>query len=257
MAKDAAAIAKAVYKLRSVPGWTLKEAIREGSDQVGLYQRGSTCVVAFAGSNDWRDWVDNFNVSTIHKCGLDLHGGFYNALLATVKKPKWSSIVNTLVGSTCREVALTGHSQGGAMASILAACANKKGGLGASFPWFPAFTVDLLYTVGAPGISKQHINNDQASNGCFAGMRVVNFDDKSYDPVPWVTSRFGFLHPPLEVTRLKETWSWWGRKSVTKESHSCKSREAFVYPHSARWWYVPNPWMHMDYVPRLIKVLRR
>eukprot|EP00927_Polykrikos_kofoidii_P041917 TRINITY_DN3579_c0_g1_i1.p1 TRINITY_DN3579_c0_g1~~TRINITY_DN3579_c0_g1_i1.p1 ORF type:complete len:275 (+),score=19.63 TRINITY_DN3579_c0_g1_i1:196-1020(+) len=245
-------IAMAVYDHRNVSGWTLINALSEGNDQVGLYQRASTCVVAFAGSNDWGDWVDNFNVLTTRKCGLDFHRGLYKALEATVRRRGWLGIVNTLVGSTCGEIVLTGHSQGGGMASILAACANQNGGLRASFPQFPAFTVDGLYTIGAPGISKQRINNDQERNGCFSGMRVVNYDGASYDPVPYISHHFGFLHPPLEVTRTKMKTAWWtGRKTVTKESISCNSNKALDYPSTVEPWYTPLKSMHLDYCERL------
>eukprot|EP00927_Polykrikos_kofoidii_P041919 TRINITY_DN3579_c0_g1_i3.p1 TRINITY_DN3579_c0_g1~~TRINITY_DN3579_c0_g1_i3.p1 ORF type:complete len:276 (+),score=12.75 TRINITY_DN3579_c0_g1_i3:196-1023(+) len=244
-------IAMAVYDHRNVSGWTLINALSEGNDQVGLYQRASTCVVAFAGTNDWSDWFDNLNAYTTRKCGLDLHAGLYHALEATVHRRGWLGIVNTLVGSTCGEVVLSGHSAGGAVASILAACANQNGGLRASFSHFPAFTVDRLYTIGAPGISKQRINNDQERNGCFSGMRVVNYDGASYDPVPYVNSHWGFLHPPLELTRTKMTTSWWGRSKVTKESYSCTSNEALVYPSTVRPWYIPLKSSHTDYLLRL------
>jgi hypothetical protein len=256
MATDAAKMAMEVYTLGQVFGWNLTDGFADGNDHVGLYQAGSTCVVAFAGSNDPKDWMDNFDIRTINKCGLDLHLGFYNSLLASLQKYQWQRLAKVLSGSTCKHIVATGHSQGGAMASILATCANQYGGLDASLPKFPAFTVDELYTIGAPGISKQPVNDDRTPNGCFSGMRVVNWDWGSYDPVPFVTHAVGFLHPRIELTRLILETSWWGGRTLTKESYPCTSSEALTYPSVKHWWHIPHINMHMDYVQRLQELFR-
>eukprot|EP00927_Polykrikos_kofoidii_P086312 TRINITY_DN962_c0_g1_i3.p1 TRINITY_DN962_c0_g1~~TRINITY_DN962_c0_g1_i3.p1 ORF type:complete len:346 (+),score=24.49 TRINITY_DN962_c0_g1_i3:91-1038(+) len=267
MAAAAAELAHAVYSYGEVPGWTLidkiesgtlMDKIQNGEDQVGLYQAGSTCVVSFAGTNDPYDWMDNLDIRTTHKCGVDLHLGFYDSLLKTLQKNDWKRLVNVLRGPTCKSVVLTGHSLGGAMASILAVCANQNDGLQASFPWFPAFTVDKLYTIGAPGISKQPSYNAYGRRGCFYGTRSVNWDWGSFDPVPFVAHTFGFLHPPLEVTRLKEEKSWWGRRTLKTESYSCTSSEALTYPSVKHWWSIPLVSKHARplYIQRLRELVR-
>jgi len=256
MAKEAAVIAEAIYTSRGVPGWNLTHMNDDDKDHVGLYKRDSTCVVAFSGSNGLADWMDNFKLTTTHQCGFDFHKGFYESLVMTLAKPTWTDIANVLRGSTCEEVVLTGHSLGGAMASILAACANQNGGLEVSFPSFPAFTVDKLYTAGAPGISKQRIGNPYKIDNCFSGMRVVNRDEGSYDPVPWLLGLLGFHHPTLEVTRLMAQSTWWApwrKRKVTKQSYSCTSREA-----TPSWWHIPRRSLHdrKEYVQRMNELLR-
>lgn len=113
-------------------GWNLVSWANLDSDPVHLYQEPHThrCAIAFRGSDDpfqrdgMSDWSQNFRVYEREFCNFDrVHGGFVE---------EWESIVGTSdfqdnIRSQlkhCSEVSTGGHSSGGAMAELFAACAN-------------------------------------------------------------------------------------------------------------------------------------
>jgi len=89
------------------------------------------------------------------------------------------------------------------VASVFAACANSI-----SIPF--GFTVDELWTFGAPGVSKTPLVNQQSSSqsaveGCFNGGRFWNQDSLYVDPIPGLSRALFFKHPHISSTRIKDT----------------------------------------------------
>jgi len=87
------------------------------------------CVLSFKGSDlpsvtTLSVWLDNFKARPTKFCGLeDVHSGFVNQLNDLTTSSDWTNIKAKL--PSCSSVSVVGHSKGGAVAEIFAACVNS------------------------------------------------------------------------------------------------------------------------------------
>lgn len=197
---------------------------RKFDDFLALYatEDNSTCVLAASGTNDNFDWLENINFIPKTFCEIKgVHTGFAGEVEDFFKHPKYQEMKETLQ-NRCRTTYLTGHSLGGAIASIIAGCAAKRD---SNTP----FEVHGLYTIGAPGVSREPIAN---GNSCFKGLRVYNYDKDLIDPVPYVTSRanlvgISLLHPRVQALQIENGHEYGGLRTQVDD---CNSPEARDYP---------------------------
>lgn len=88
--------------------------IVQGNDTCRIYKSGGrskACVIAFDGSNDLKDWISNFRAGKTD----DTHKGFFNSFaLFTEKVGKY------IMDHDFSTVIFTGHSRGGALATVAA-----------------------------------------------------------------------------------------------------------------------------------------
>jgi hypothetical protein len=68
----------------------------------------------------------------------------------------------------CEKIVSTGHSLGGALASLFATVANKEKSTGNT-----NITVDYLYTYGAIPVAKTPLEDEKSPTKCFKGVRYV------------------------------------------------------------------------------------
>jgi len=97
------------------------------TDLVALVQDESTldCTLAFSGSNDLEDWVNDFAMKEDAYCGFQkVHKGFVKEMTMILEEPYWLANYKPKL-SSCKMVRATGHSLGGALATLFAACANN------------------------------------------------------------------------------------------------------------------------------------
>lgn len=136
-------------------------------------------LVAFSGSECFNDWWTNitFVSETGPFPGTKVHKGFQDALVPTLVVIASNVQKFNLRGE--KEIWLTGHSLGGALASLLAAMLLADD-----------FEVAALYTYGAPRVGDTRF--EKIFNEKFqAAYRVVNQDDV----VPHLPPEFlGFSH---------------------------------------------------------------
>eukprot|EP00933_Yihiella_yeosuensis_P029984 TRINITY_DN2364_c0_g1_i1.p1 TRINITY_DN2364_c0_g1~~TRINITY_DN2364_c0_g1_i1.p1 ORF type:complete len:1144 (-),score=226.01 TRINITY_DN2364_c0_g1_i1:221-3652(-) len=97
-------------------------------DRVALFQEPTSrdCVLAFQGSADFYDWMDNLNLVPGDWCGFkNVHQGFKNHLVHMLESWDYSQVIKPRL-SKCNKLAVTGHSLGGAQAELFSACANQE-----------------------------------------------------------------------------------------------------------------------------------
>jgi len=89
--------------------------------------RNLDCWLTFEGSDNTNDWINNLKLFRTDFCGLEqgVHTGFRNSTMAMVLEPSFQDKVRPKLGH-CRNVAVLGHSLGGAIAGLFSACANSK-----------------------------------------------------------------------------------------------------------------------------------
>merc|ERR1711879_309591 len=109
-------------------GWNLVGiATMPGADRTFLHQDPSTlnCIVSFSGSNSVDDWVHDLAAVGHEWCGFDeVHDGFRVELEHMARSESFKfNVLRKL--PKCAELYVTGHSLGGAMAELFAACTNR------------------------------------------------------------------------------------------------------------------------------------
>ncbi|EKF28044.1 lipase, putative, partial [Trypanosoma cruzi marinkellei] len=157
----------------------------------------STIVVSFRGTRDTNNWISNldyFRVSYWDKAcvGCFVHTGFNCELQSLwVKMRKY---LRKLVGKKGIErILITGHSLGGAMATIAAANLVSQNYM------FASGLKILLYTFGSPRVGNMQFADWLLASFCRVGHESYRVTHKR-DAVPHVPPMwFGFYHVPHEV----------------------------------------------------------
>lgn len=194
-----AAVAGSIYFLGSLDGWAVAKHWILGDTKncyltsaVGIYRRvtsdGPLCVLAFSGTDNVQDWQDNLNAASAGFCGFEkVHAGFA-ARAREFMDGSMAKETQEYLDKNCDGAAtVVGHSLGGAIAALTAACAVTR----------KTFDVKGLYTFGAPSVSKTQLGND---GKCFEGARVYNYGDG----VPGVAQALGFGHPQMQSIMVDE-----------------------------------------------------
>jgi len=112
-------------------GWGLVHTAFHDGGLVGgpqashLVQHPQTleCIVTFQGTDSTADWLADAQAISLPFCGLEseVHRGFRNHLRRIVKSSVFQERILPYLGS-CSKVIATGHSLGGAMATLFTAC---------------------------------------------------------------------------------------------------------------------------------------
>jgi len=109
-------------------GWTLIGTSHDGDDCAHLIQNEkSECILTFQGTNDKKDWWTNIAFAAVPFCNLNtkIHNGFRSEVMRVVQQDGYVNTIKPKL-SSCSKITVTGHSLGGAMASIFSACANNE-----------------------------------------------------------------------------------------------------------------------------------
>lgn len=179
-------------------------------DFLTVYQNGHHCAVAFAGTDSLDDVLQDIDADHTKGCGTSIHKGFWGELTEFTSSKQWKTeIAPFLNSSECDDgVIAVGHSLGGAMAEIFAACAAYKFPQGLQElqgPEAPTFKVKKVYTSGAPAISwipGEKTQMTGADGACLDGIRFFNKDLGTHDPVPSIAVSYGFQHPKLKAIQF-------------------------------------------------------
>eukprot|EP00438_Fugacium_kawagutii_P026695 Skav219953 [mRNA] locus=scaffold2879:203030:226979:+ [translate_table: standard] len=135
---EMAQLAAASYKADPVKGWrilgetvTRTEIARKKLATLYRHKTKHICVLAFSGTDDGTDVLHDINaLPTGSWCHIShIHQGFADAMGIWWKRGGKEQVKTLLTNRHCKDKAITtGHSLGGAKASLLAACANSDNG---------------------------------------------------------------------------------------------------------------------------------
>lgn len=202
------------------------------SANFGLYRKvpkvgPAVCAISFAGTDDNIGWRTNFNVAPRRWCGMNgVHHGFSSRLDKFFQGNRSKEWISYIKGPQCGGGAfLTGHSLGGALASLAAACVAQKS----------IFELLGLYTFGSPGVSYSQVT--QKDGECFKGARVYNTMGPAQDMFASSLYANGYRHPKLQVIVYNGFES-----NIGATVHECTSRFAMFGPRMHE--LIPNRPMH-------------
>mmetsp|Transcript_27411 Transcript_27411/g.63319 ORF Transcript_27411/g.63319 Transcript_27411/m.63319 type:complete len:391 (-) Transcript_27411:69-1241(-) len=206
-------LARGVYtdEPSDVPGWTLLASYSVQSngytDGLHVYGKDGTCVVSFRGSDDPDDYASSIRATyepPVEKCGSALHSGFWHEMVLLIQSPLWESSAIPAITGQCQTIYAVGHSLGGALAQIFAACANHQALSTVAVSAVTPLTVAKVYTFGAPAVSVagRPLANAASPDGCFDGARFYNVDSWTYDPVPPLAQSWGLVHANIRPIQM-------------------------------------------------------
>jgi len=107
--------------------WGLIASDVSGGDVCHLVQNADReCIITFSGSDDASDWGNNLDLEATDFCNLNVqvHRGFSSELMTIVTSENYLANIKPKL-SSCSKVTATGHSLGGSIAVLFAACANN------------------------------------------------------------------------------------------------------------------------------------
>lgn len=142
-------------------------------------------VLSFRGSSNIPNWITNLSVGKTNyaKCsGCQVHSGFLSAWTG-IKGAVHSAIQNLRAAHRDAPIHITGHSLGGAMATL--AAPDIKESFGA---------IHALYTYGEPRVGNPEFSN--WFKGVVFSYRIVHQAD-IVPHIPWAST--GFLHEGEEL----------------------------------------------------------
>jgi len=207
--------------------------------KVAVFQHDNHCILGLSGELDGGEqFADNSlrylfthdPVFAERVCGEATVHGFVKQARKLFSLTEWAAYAKFLAGPLCSNgVSVVGTSWGGAIAEVLAGCANR-GSLselqGASLL---AFQVDRLYTFGAPPTSFAPISDPHASSQCFAGHRVFlasEVGSGATDLIAFSTGINGYVHAKQDAIQLIERAD--GRFDV--KLHPCNAERTSAEP---------------------------
>lgn len=143
--------------------WNLNSCqfVQSGSTQCFVAATDAAVLVAFRGTKGALDWFSNLNLLERRTTFGSVHDGFYRAFQAV--RTSLESLIEPLAQT--RQVILTGHSLGGALATIAAATWNQR------------FAIRSIYTFGQPRVGFRSFQQFAVANFDNRFFRFVNADD--------------------------------------------------------------------------------
>jgi V8-like Glu-specific endopeptidase len=142
--------------------WGLQSCrfIEKDDTQCFVASSADRVLIAFRGTESVGDWMANLNTLSTSQSYGSVHRGFHTGF--SVVRPQ---IEQELKSFSDRAIVLTGHSLGGALATIAAA------------EWRGVFPVTAIYTYGQPAVGKGRFPAFMRQHYAGKFFRIVNNDD--------------------------------------------------------------------------------
>lgn len=156
--------------MRQRYGMTSCDFVQNDDTECYVASNTNVILVAFRGTAGTADWIGNLKFINTSASYGELHRGFYFAFQAV--KSNLEQLIRA-AGTSTRKLVITGHSLGGALATVAAA------------EWQGVFDVAAIHTFGQPRVGRpnfvSHIQQHYGSNF----FRMVNDDDIVTRVPPW------------------------------------------------------------------------
>lgn len=185
--------------------------------RIATFRHDNYCMLGISGEldggdqfkeNSLRYMVTHDPVFADRVCGVATVHGFVQQAKKLFALKEWADYAKFLSGHMCSNgVTIMGTSWGGAIAEVLAGCANSGSLSDLQGSHLPAFKVDRLYTFGAPPTSFAPISDPYTSSGCFAGHRVFLASEVrtgATDLIAYSTGINGYVHAKQDAIQLIE-----------------------------------------------------
>jgi len=158
----------------NVWGFTACEFLNTGSTQAFVAQTDQVILVAFRGTeSNLEDWLGNMDIRTVSKSYGNVHKGFA-AHYENIKEKLGAILANS--NAAGKSLWLTGHSLGGAIATIAAAELKSQ------------YNISGIYTYGQPRVGFDSLRSFIKANYADKFFRFVNQDDPIV-LLPWKGAR--------------------------------------------------------------------
>ncbi len=146
------------------------EFVQNDDTECFVAANADTIIVAFRGTAGTADWIGNLKFINTSASYGELHRGFYFAFQAV--KSNLEQLIRA-AGSSTRKLVITGHSLGGALATVSAA------------EWQGVFDVASVHTFGQPRVGRPNFVAHTQQHYGSKFFRMVNDDDIVTRVPPW------------------------------------------------------------------------
>ncbi|MGH1405142.1 MAG: lipase family protein [Rhodomicrobiaceae bacterium] len=155
-------------------GFSNCDFITAGSTQLFVAQKENIILIAFRGTqSNLEDWLGNMDIRTVSKTYGNVHKGFEDHY-ANIKQQLETILSNSNAAN--KSIWLTGHSLGGAIATIAAA------------ELMSSYAISGIYTFGQPRVGFEGLRTFMETNYADNFFRFVNQDDP-ITLLPWKGAR--------------------------------------------------------------------
>ncbi|MEP3474706.1 MAG: lipase family protein [Hyphomicrobiales bacterium] len=167
---------ESIIKTTAETGWGFSNCdfITVGSTQLFVAQTENIILIAFRGTqSNLEDWLGNMDIRTVSKTYGNVHKGF-EAHYVNIKQQLETILSNSNAAN--KSIWLTGHSLGGAIATIAAA------------ELMSSYAISGIYTFGQPRVGFEGLRTFMETNYVDNFFRFVNQDDP-ITLLPWKGAR--------------------------------------------------------------------
>mmetsp|Transcript_78816 Transcript_78816/g.255644 ORF Transcript_78816/g.255644 Transcript_78816/m.255644 type:complete len:405 (+) Transcript_78816:652-1866(+) len=159
-------------------------------DFMQVYRKGckggrcAICAVTFSATDDAKDVEQGLDLTPASFCGYEkVRNGYVGEMRGFYGTPEWKKIIVESSGDNCCRTYASGHSLGGSLANMFAACANQKALDLDDKPHFDGSSHDVnLVTFAPAALSVAPFYNGEP-NKAFKGMRY-SISDGDIKPLP-------------------------------------------------------------------------
>jgi hypothetical protein len=134
-------------------------AFKCGNEAFTIHKDGREIFIAFAGTDDLKDWQEDADIKTsiVKGLGVEVHHGFWNSMLQC-----WPTLIKMLkelyvIGD---RIIITGHSKGGAMGLCLRLRLIQHGGFDIKDIYFYGFGTPRFLKSDSRSKYRKHFNSN-------------------------------------------------------------------------------------------------
>lgn len=174
----------------------------------------NTVFIAFRGSANIQNWIDNIQISKIspyNDTSIEVSKGFYKAY-NTIKPELFDNLPSLVDKYNTRRLLITGHSLGAAMATLMSYDIITM---------FPTYELLYVFTFGSPRVG----NSAFSSSFNNYSKRITHYRVTHYhDIVPHVPEEFlGYLHVSNEIWYNENNSDFIVCNDATEEDDNCSN----------------------------------